>query len=96
MGKPLNKLIHKSARPGIFGPGVGGELPMTPGAIMDEKKAAKQAEADFAKAQADAQANVMPSADDAAVQLAKRRQVAKMRKNSGRLSTILADTGSLG
>lgn len=34
---------------------------------------------------------VMPTPDDEAARLAKRRQAARMRKGSGRISTILAD-----
>lgn len=94
--KPTKKLINKSLRPGLFGPGVGPELPMTPGAIMDQRKEAKSAAQAAADAEQRARDLVMPSPDDAAALLAKRRQAARMRRGSGRMSTILADTGSLG
>lgn len=87
--KQTKKLIKKSAAPGLFGPGVGPELPLTPGAIMEARKEAKTA-AEAAAAAGDKSA-VMPSPDDEAAMLAKRRQAARMRRGGGRLSTILAD-----
>ncbi len=39
---------------------------------------------------------VMPTADDAAVQAAKRRQIAEMQARGGRASTVLSDDNKLG
>jgi hypothetical protein len=96
MAKPAKKLFHASMRPGLFGPGVGPELPFTPGSIHDAKTEARDAASAAAAAAQKARENVMPSPDDEASRMARRRQAAKMAQRSGRVSTNLANVDSLG
>ncbi len=96
MAKPAKKLFRASMRPGLFGPGVGPELPFTPGAIHDDKQAGRDAESAAAAAAARAQSLIMPTPDDDAIKAARRRRMMANTARSGRQSTMLSTTDTLG